>query len=154
MAADLAEIAYHASLRSLDKQEEVLAELRSRTAILVATSSLAASFLGEPAFDNGRPVAGTAALVAFAISVGASLYVLLPKRDLVFSLKGSKLYEELSEFGNDHDEVHRRLAYDLDRFWDENDPKLVRARFWFRIAVVALAAEVALLLISLGATLD
>lgn len=53
MADDLARMAYDASLRSLDKQDELLSELRSRTGLLLAASSLAASFLGEPALDHG-----------------------------------------------------------------------------------------------------
>ena len=50
---DLAQLAYDASLRSLDKQEELVAEIRSRTGVLLAASSLAASFLGEPALADG-----------------------------------------------------------------------------------------------------
>jgi hypothetical protein len=46
MHDDLARLAYEASLRSLDKQEELLGELRSRTGLLLAASSVAASFLG------------------------------------------------------------------------------------------------------------
>jgi hypothetical protein len=48
----LAELAFEQSQRRLDKQERVLEELRARTAILLAASSLAASFLGK------RPSAG------------------------------------------------------------------------------------------------
>ena len=147
MLADLAQIAYEASLRSLDKQEEAVAELRSRTGLLLATSSLAASLLGERAIGDGSFALVLAALAAFAVSVAASLYVLLPTRDLVFSQKGSSVYEELFEFS------HRRLAYALDGVWDANNPRLDRLRSWFRLAVVALGAEVALLLLSGGGTL-
>lgn len=94
MAADLAELAYEASLRRLDKQEQLLEELRARTGLLLAAASLAASFLGRPALDADPVLLAGLALLAFAVSMGASLYVLLPKKNLVFAVIGSRLYEE------------------------------------------------------------
>lgn len=71
-------LAYEAALRSLDKQEQVLNELRARTGLLLAASSLAASFLGRPAIERSTPVLVIVAFVAFALSLVASLYILLP----------------------------------------------------------------------------
>jgi hypothetical protein len=42
---ELAHIAYESAIRALDKQERVLEELRARTAVLLAGSSLAVSLL-------------------------------------------------------------------------------------------------------------
>ena len=50
-------LAYEAAQRALDKQERLLEELRSRTGLLLAAASLAASFLGREAFD-GNPKRG------------------------------------------------------------------------------------------------
>jgi hypothetical protein len=116
MAADLSELAYEASLRRVDRQEQSLTEVRARTGLLLAASSLAVSFLGRPAFDARPVIAVVAAILAFGLSIAASLYVLLPKRNLVFSLVGSRVYEELYAFKDEIAEVHRRLAYDVDRF--------------------------------------
>ncbi len=149
---DLASLAFDASLRALDKQERLLEELRARTGVLLAASALAASFLGEPALDGHHAVA-VLALAAFAVSISTSLYVLLPKRDLVFSLIGSQVYEELYDLRDDVHELHRRLAYDLDRFWDENDVTMKRLFVAFRLAAVALTAEILLLLAAIGGTL-
>jgi hypothetical protein len=107
---DLSRLAYEASLRSLDKQEQLVQELRGRTGLLLAAASLAASFLGEPALEGSVGLA-IPALGAFAVSVGASLYVLLP----------SKILASLSR--------------------------------WFRVATLALAAEILLFLASVGATI-
>ena len=72
--------------------------------------------------------------------------MLLPrKKQFVFALVGAGLYEGLYEVKDDLAEVYRRLAYDLDRFWDANDvelQKLVRA---FRLATLALSAEIVVL---------
>jgi hypothetical protein len=84
------------------------------------------------------------------VSIGASLYVLVPKSDLVFSLAGSAVFEELFAFRDEMDEVHRRLAYDLDRFWRRNDGKLRCLFIAFRLSAIALAAEVLLLLASVA----
>src|SRR5437870_1509368 len=48
MAAEFERLAYETALRGLDKQEELLRELRSRTGVLLAAASLAASFLKAP----------------------------------------------------------------------------------------------------------
>ena len=91
--------------------------------------------------------------MAFAVSLVASLYILLPKRELLFSLVGAKVYEQMYEFRADMAEVHRRLAYDLDRFWEANDRKLQKLFLSFRIAVSALAVEIAFLLAAATDTL-
>lgn len=114
MPGNLERLAHEAALRALDKQERLLEELRARTGILLAASSLAASFLGDAAFGDSGPVGvAVAALLAFIVSIGASVYVLAPKRDLIFSLSGPGLYEGLYEFRDDLVEVHRRLAFPI-----------------------------------------
>jgi len=55
MAGEFEKLAYEAALRSLDKQEGLLEELRARTGVLLAASSLAASFLGQQAFKSPSP---------------------------------------------------------------------------------------------------
>lgn len=153
MPGDLAEISYAASLRRLDKQEHLLDELRARTGLLLAAASLVASFLGRPALD-AEPIALAAlALVSFAVSIGSSLFVLMPKKNLVFAVIGSRVYEELYEFKDELHEAQRRLTYDLDRFWEANDRTLQRVLWAFRVAAWALAAEVGFLLAALTGTL-
>ena len=149
-----ARLSYESSLRSLDKQEGLVDELRARTGLLIAASSLAASFLGQPALARAGTILTALALSAFAHSVASSLYVLIPKRGLVFSVAGSGLYEGLFEFRDDMTEVYRRMAYDLDRFWEANDRKLQRLFLAFTVAALALGAEVILLLSSIADTLS
>jgi hypothetical protein len=152
-AVDLAEVAYDASLRRLDKQEQLLEELRARTGLLLAVASLATSFLGRPAVDADPWVVTALALAAFAVAIGASLYVLMPKKDLVFALVGSYVFEELYPHKDDLSEVRRRLTYDLDRFWQENDKTMQHVFGAFQVAAWALAAEIVLLLTSLSGIL-
>jgi hypothetical protein len=81
------------------------------------------------------------------------LYVLLPRQNLFFTLRGSGIYEALYAWREDVAEVHRRLTYELDRLWVANDARLQQVFRAFRIATWALAAEVVLMLASVGATL-
>jgi hypothetical protein len=148
--SSLETVAYDSALRSLDEQERVVDELRARTGLVLAASSLAASFLGRSAFAGGPPALLGLALAAFAVSIGTGVYVLLPKSTFVFALAGGAVYEGLYEFRDDLEEVHRRLAYDLDAFWRANDAALAKLLKWFRLSVVTLALEVAFLLGAVG----
>ena len=89
----------------------------------------------------------------FVISLGSSLFVLLPREGFVFSLNGPATYERLYEFRDDADDLHRRLAYQLQRIWDRNDLRLAPVRRAFRVAACALAAEVVALLVLASDTL-
>lgn len=104
----LAKLAYEANLRALDKQESLLDEIRSRAGILLGASSLATSFLGQRAFQ-GSPAVGwsVVAIAAFVISIASSVYILLPKGSLVFSLVGTAIYEQLYEYRRDSVETYR-----------------------------------------------
>jgi hypothetical protein len=140
--SDLEQIAYDNAIRALDKQEKLLEELRARTGVLLAAASLAASLLGSRAFDGSHAVPLlVVALAAFALSFGASLFVLLP-RAFVFDLEGPIVYERLYEFRHDTAEIHRRLAYQLQRFWESNNALLSPVDRAFRVAASTLAVEV------------
>ncbi len=150
MAGEFEKLAYEAALRGLDKQERLLEELRSRTGVLLAASSLAASFLGQQAFQNPSPRGlAIASLGAFVISIAASVFILLPKKELIFAEAGSGLYEGLYAVRDDMPEVYRRLAYDLDRFWESNDEKIR----WLSRAYTVAAASIVIEILSLAALL-
>jgi hypothetical protein len=70
-----------------------------------------------------------------------------------FALSGPAVFEELFEFRDDPAEIHRRLAYDMHRFWEANDVVLQRLFLALRIAAVALIIEIAVLLASVTDTL-
>lgn len=147
MPSDLEQLAFETAQRGIDRQDEVLRELRARTGTLLAASSIATSFLGSQALDDGgRSALLIAALVAFGVTIAASVYTLIPRTDqFVFSLGGSSVYERFYALREEMPEVYRRLAYDLDRFWDENDLHLARLFRAYRLGAIALLVEVVLL---------
>lgn len=150
MAGEFEQLAYQAALRSLDKQERLLEELRARTGVLLAASSIAASFLGQQAFQEPRTGAlVVVALVAFLVSMGASVFILMPKRGLIFAEAGIELFERLYPTRGDLAEVYRRLAYNLDRFWKVNDVTIIALTRAYSLAAGALVVETLALVVLL-----
>jgi hypothetical protein len=87
---------------------------------LLAASSLTASFLGAQAIRRSRESLGTLeifALISLAASMLLCINVLLPKSGFVFSLSAPRMYESLFEVANDACELHRRLIYWLEDYW-------------------------------------
>ncbi len=141
----LPEIAYDLSLRALGQQESVVNELRARTGTLLAASALVASFLGGRGIDAGGHTALTViALVSFAASVVASVYVLLPKPALIFALRGTKLFEEEFADPGGLAETYRRLAYWVEEYHGANEPAIQRLFGAYRIATAAVVLQVLL----------
>lgn len=142
MAGDFEKLTYEAALRGLDKQESLLGELRTRTGLLLAASSLAVSFLGQQAFRHPYPDdLALLALLAFVVSIGASVFILRPNDNLYFSEAGSGLYQGLYVFRDDLGEVYRRLSYELDRFWDSNNKIIIKLTRTYKLAAAALVIE-------------
>jgi hypothetical protein len=150
----LAELAYQLAMRTLEHQDQMLDQLRARTGTLLAAASVVASFLGATAIDRaGIGPFGVAALVAFVSSIGASVYVLLPKESLIFSLSGTVFIEQTLAEDIDLTETYRRLAYWVEGYSAGNAATVARLFAWYRIAVLALLAEVCLWAAQLGGTL-
>ena len=140
----LTALAYDLSLRGLGQQESVVNELRARTGTLLAASSLVASFLGGRGIDEGARWLTAAALIAFAVSVAASVYVLLPKDGLIFSVRGTVLFEREFADPGGLAETQRRLAYWLERYADGNQPTIDRMFWGYRVATVAVLLQIVL----------
>ncbi len=139
-------MAYDIALRSLERQERSLDDLRARTGVLLGAASLAVSFLGAEVFERSAP-AGLilAVLLSFVVAVGASGFVLLPDARVSFAASGSAMYVRLYDHRHDLAEVYRRLAYELDRAWSRNDERIQAIALAYRVAAAAFAAEILLL---------
>ncbi|MGD0454344.1 MAG: hypothetical protein ABSB69_12165 [Solirubrobacteraceae bacterium] len=143
-AALLTELSYQAAIRSLDLQERGVEQLRARTGTLLAASSLTASFLGAQAIQrDGIGPLSALALVALASSIVLCIYVLLPKRDFVFDIEPSRMYESLLDVASDESELRRRLVYWLDSFWQANQDMINALGRYYVGAAVALLLQLA-----------
>jgi hypothetical protein len=144
------QLAYELSRAALARQEEVMNELRARTGTLLAASSIVASFLGSRASDEGSGIFTLLALGVFVISVGASIYVLAPKQDLIFALRGSVLFEAEHDQPGGLPETHRRLAYWLESFYEGNEAAIQWMFRAYWIATLAVLVQVVLWVLELA----
>ena len=120
MPGELEALTYELSQRMLAQQEMRLDELRARTGTLLAASS------------------------AFAVSVIGSVSVLILNPRLVFGVRGTRLLQEEHALGESMSEVHRRLGYWLELFFDQKQPTVDRLFLVYQVAAVAVLIEVIL----------
>ena len=147
MPSSIAEAGYELSQNAIDEQNERLGELRGRTATLLATASLAASFLGGQSIRAGDlGVVGVLAVVAYLACVGACITVLLPHR-LVLSFRGSTLIETAREAQADLEDTLEVATGWFEDFLEDNRIELERLSRWYTIACLALGAEIVLWLL-------
>src|SRR5712691_4606295 len=145
MTEELALLAYELSQRMLAQQEMRLDELRARTGTLLAASSVATSFLGPRAIDrNGVDALALLALTAFAVSVIGSVFILILNPRRVCGVRGTRRFEEERARQESMAEVHRRLGYWLELFFDQNQATVDRLFLVYQLAAVAVLAEVIL----------
>jgi hypothetical protein len=156
MSSPLPRLSYESSLRALEVQERAVDQIRARTGMLLAVSSLTASFFGAQTIQHTQDLGtlGWLALVSLVISVALCIYVLLPKSGFVFSVSGPAIYRRLYPFKDDEDELHRRLAYWLEEYWQANEEKLEdMSRFYFA-AGLSLIAQLVFWTMALTATIS
>lgn len=144
MSSKLPSLSYAEGIRALEVQERTVDQLRSTTGLLLAASSLAASFLGSEAIQHqhhGLNLASYLALAALVISVALCVYLLVGKSGFVFSLNPAVMFESLYEYRDDEDELQRRLAYWTHTYWEHNDDRLKGIWRWFSGAAAALVLQ-------------
>jgi hypothetical protein len=137
-------------------QERSVEQLRARTGTLLAAASLTASFLGAQTIQRtgGVGTLGALALCSLAASIVLSVYVLLPRPGLVFSVSGALMFEALHDVQADDDEVQRSLVYWLDAYWSSNESQIEGLGRYFVAASVSLALQLVLWAWALAASIS
>jgi hypothetical protein len=147
----LEELAYALGLRTLAQQEQVLAELRARTGVLLTATAIVASFLGGRALaeegDAWLTLTGTAGALG---SIVLGVYILVPKAGFTFALHGAAVYEHFRAQGTSMPDVQRTLAYWLQTAWDGNQSSIDRLIMLFRWACALLVFAIGLWSLDLG----
>jgi hypothetical protein len=141
---------HETAVRALAQQESALEALRARTGILLTASSLVASFLGGQGIArHGLSPWIILALASFAAAVIRSVYVLLPKRELNFSIDATSLVAESTQ-ANDEEAALRRIGLWLADLRLANEPVIDRTALAARQVGVALSCEILLLGVGLA----
>jgi len=116
----------------------------------VAAASIAGSFLGATASRGALDAWAVLALIAFALCLASSIWVLLP-HELVFAFRGDALLAESSRREvEDVTEAYRALSGWLGPILDTNSKKISALSDWFTVSCILLAAEVILWTVSLA----
>jgi hypothetical protein len=143
-SGSLDHLAYQLSLHALERQERTLDELRARTGILLAASSLTASFLGARAAEAGSGWLTFAALAAFVASIVLLALILMPSSTFIFSLRGTALLDAERQDPGGLTETYRRLAYWIEGYIDGNQPLIDVGFGRYRWATALVVCQVVL----------
>ena len=155
-AAPAYELAYAEARRALEAQERALPAFRTRAGILLSAAAVVTSFLGGQAIAaSGFTTFSWLAIAAFAMLGCASLAVLWPDDDWQFEAIPNRVIATYVERSDGVEVplhvIHRELALHMENSYSANERVRLRPLRWaFRIAVVALVAEVAAWLIDLA----
>lgn len=134
------ELVYTEAIRSWTQQEASLDELRSRTGVLVAAATVAASFLGAAALGKPFQRLDVVALALFGIAVALSLVVLFPLPVWSFAMDINVFLDEIVEKEPTPTlaEIHRHVSLEIAKAQKRNDSWLHGMFVVFDIAVVAI----------------
>ncbi|HEU5203541.1 MAG TPA: hypothetical protein VFU17_04535 [Candidatus Limnocylindrales bacterium] len=141
------ELAYQESVRGLTQQAGVLESARTRSGLLITAANVVTALLATPAIRDrpGLGIGGWAAVVAFGVTMVASLYILWPRGRWSFAFDAKKLIEMIE--GPKYDELwrlHKRLA-DLNQdSITAHRKRLGRMFVAFQIGAISLGVEVIL----------
>lgn len=142
------EIAYRESERLIATQVQSFDELRSRTGLLLAATAITGSFLGAAALEREDDLGffGGAALLAFAVGIGACLVILWPKKDAYKFVLSPKILLESWSGGRygDPAAMQRFIATKREEHYDENKSRIDRLFTAFQVAALAIGLQVIL----------
>jgi hypothetical protein len=152
--AALYALAFEEAGEALDGQRQLLADLRSRAAGVVATAALVASILGgSPAGDAHHGLAAYVAVAAF-LGVGASALGLFWLGHLETTNNAEALIRKYAEpLVVPMPLVHRDLALHRTMSLIRNRRTLDRMTVLLRVAIAALATEVVAWVVNYAQTL-
>jgi hypothetical protein len=146
VASDTLKIAYELSRSSVQDQADRLSDLRTRAGTVLAAASISGSFLGVT--HGTLDVVASLALIAYLVSVGASIYTLLPHR-LSTEFRGTALVKASREVDATDEETYEAVMGWMEDVQSDNAPMLDRLTKWYVAAAVALGIEVALWIVAL-----
>jgi hypothetical protein len=140
---ELVSFALELSLRQLDYDRELIDELRSRTGVLLAAASLAASFFGPPALGGeGITVLAALGLVAFTVALVLCIAVLAPRRHLNLAPPGYMNLEALWHLRGEPTEWRRYFVYWVGEWSSGNRRVTTKLQRLYAAAAGLLALEV------------
>ena len=149
MAESIEQFSFELTASALAEQERTLKGLRARAGTVLAAASIAGSFFGAKTSHGSIDVWGAVGIIAFALSVGSAIWVLLP-HTFVFAFRGATLLAESDHRGvSNVTEAYRTAGIWIEPHLDVNGSKIAGLSSWLAVSCTLLAAEVILWTLSL-----
>jgi len=148
VAATIEQFSYELTANALAEQERAVAALRTRAGTILATASIAGSFLSTKAGHGSLDGWAIAALITFALCLASAVWVLLPHR-FVFAVRVRRFSRRPITSVCDVAQAYRAAGIWIEPHLDRNRNKLSRMSGWFTVSCVLLAAEVVLWTLSI-----
>lgn len=147
-AADVYELAYRESVRTLEHQLAALSELRGRASMLLAAASITISLLGQETFQGMRSAAW-AAVICFALLSICVLAIVWPHVELSFEADPhALLVEQLSSTRPTLPDLSLELIAHMARHRQANARRLSHTIRVFRTGVFLLAIQIVLTIVA------
>jgi hypothetical protein len=142
---------YEEAIRGWSLQSSVLDELRNRAGVLLSAATVASAFLGSADLADHKTITtlGIIAIVAFGAVVVLCVSVLWPTGKWCFTHSASGLIGAYVKPGKPIDYMHEQMALATDEYRTKNDTRLARRFCAFRLAAIAVGADVVLWIIDL-----
>jgi hypothetical protein len=136
-------LVYQEALRTIDRQEDDLDELRSRAGLLIAAAAVVTSVFGANAAAGGVSSAETVALAAFLVCAAACVWVLMPGGRWTFKNSATVLIEDwVEERGMTLAEMHKQLALIHDAHFVDNANGIGARQRAINLGAISLGVEV------------
>ena len=153
LEATAVDLALEATQRGVESQEKTLGQLRERAVKPVTLATAVAAFLGfKLGGDDAAAIDlwGAFVILSFVVVIGCAVFIDWP-REWSWHLSAEVLLGD-AWLGRDVSRTAYRRDYTeaLEKSFDENETNLGRCFYAYRIALVALGAEVAALLMTLA----
>lgn len=142
MAQSIEQLSFELTASALAEQERALTGLRARAGTIVASASIAGSFLGAETNHRSLGLWGALALVVFVFCMACSIWVLMA-HDLVFAFDGQTLLAEDDPHGLcDTMEAYRAASAWIEHHLGHNRDKINSLSDWLTASCVLLGAEI------------
>ncbi|SRR6266545_3433719 len=145
-------LVYTEALRSITQQQGVLDQLRANAGTLLGAVSLATGFLGGLDGMNGLGPWGKVAIILFIVAVLGVMTILWPRTKWQFRMDAHTLISGYLDQDPPAtiDDMHRSLAWYLERDYRANRDRLRLMFYIFEAATAVTAVEIVSWLIDLG----
>jgi hypothetical protein len=140
--SELEDLAFDQAVRLIEHQRHAMTAVRERVGSLVAGASIATSFLGSTALQEGEEPSGWAwlAIVLFVLTIGGSIFVLWARTGWEFGLDPPEILRRGAD--SDIGDVKRELTGWMEGHYDRNADKLDTIIWVFNLSALGLGLEV------------